>query len=164
VSARSWTPLCAAALVFAGCGSNNSNEATTAAQASATTTAVTAPAVTAAATATTATTATPPAPAPGKASKKPVAPGGQNKGPKKNYSGDGSQDLSLTLARNSVLRWKVDGKSFKLSDPSGRLKVSGGASGQTFAAKGDYPHARVTADGKWTLTVEQLAAPDVKTP
>jgi hypothetical protein len=89
-----------------------------------------------------------------------VAPGGENDGPTKNYSGDGSEPLALELKRNAVLRWTVTGGTrFRLSDPSGRLKISGSARGQTFAAAGKYPRARVTADGKWRLTVELLAAP-----
>jgi hypothetical protein len=102
---------------------------------------------------------TPTGPAAGKSRRKPVAPGGKNDGPRKTYSGDGSGPLPLELKRSAVLRWTASGKRFRLTDPSGRLRITGGARGQTFAPAGKYPRARVTADGKWRLTVELLAAP-----
>lgn len=135
-------------LAIAGCGDDDSDPPA----------AASGPAATAQAPAAT-TPATPTGPAAGKSTRKPVAPGGTNDGPTKNYSGDGSKSLALDLKRNAVLRWTVSGERFRLSDASGRLKVSGGARGQSFAAKGKYPRARVTADGKWRLTVELLAGP-----
>jgi hypothetical protein len=61
------------------------------------------------------------------------------------------------LKRSAVLHWTVSGTRFRLSDPSGRLKIAGGARGQSFAPAGSYPRARVTADGKWRLRVQLLA-------
>ncbi len=145
-----------AAIAVAGCGDDDSPPAASAPVAAQTPTAPT--------TAPTATAIEPApgttVPAPGKAGRKPVAPGGKNDGAKKTYSGDGSETLPLELKRNAVLRWTVTGGTrFRLSDPSGKLNVNGGARGQTFAVAGKYPRARVTADGKWRLTVELLAAP-----
>jgi hypothetical protein len=154
----------AGVLAIAGCGDDDSDSPPAAsapgaapATAAATATAP-APAATTPKTKPKTTTAT--GPSAGKSTRKPVAPGGKNDGPKTTYSGNGSKALPLELERNAVLRWTVTGGTrFRLGDPSGRLKISGGARGQTFAQAGTYPRARVTADGKWRLKIELLAAP-----
>ena len=88
-------------LAIAGCGDDDSDPPA----------AASGPAATAQAPAAT-TPATPTGPAAGKSTRKPVAPGGTNDGPTKNYSGDGSKSLALDLKRNAVLRWTVSGSAF----------------------------------------------------
>lgn len=143
-------PVLVAAIAVAGCGGDDPDPPG----------AASAPAAaTAPAPAATTPKTTPTGPAAGTARRKPVALGGKNHGPTKTYSGDETEPLPLELKRNAVVRWTVTGMRFRLSDPSGRLRVSGGARGQTFAPKGKYPRARVTADGRWRLKVELLAVP-----
>jgi hypothetical protein len=81
-------------------------------------------------------------------------------GPPKQWSGTGNQVLgTIALPRNVVVHWTVSGGQFAVADGSGKLAISGkGATGQSFAASGRYAAVKVTANGKWTLTMASLGA------
>jgi hypothetical protein len=81
-------------------------------------------------------------------------------GTPKQWSGTGNQVLgTIALPRNVVVHWTVSGGQFAVADGSGKLAISGkGATGQSFAASGTYAAVKVTANGKWTLTMASLGA------
>jgi hypothetical protein len=79
----------------------------------------------------------------------------------KHWSGTGNRSLgTVKLTTDSVVRWTSSGKSFSLTDRSKKLKISGrAASGQSFAVRRTYRGVRVTAKGRWTLSIAPLPAP-----
>lgn len=82
----------------------------------------------------------------------------------KHWAGNGNRLLgTVKLTTDSVVQWTSAGKSFSLSDRTGKLKVTGKAkTGSSFAVRKTYRGVRVRAKGRWTLTITPLPAPKKK--
>jgi hypothetical protein len=82
----------------------------------------------------------------------------------RHWAGNGNRVLgTVKLTTDSVVQWTSAGRSFTLSDRSGKLKVMGKAkAGQSFAVRRTYRLVRVRAKGRWTLTITPLPAPKKK--
>ncbi len=81
-------------------------------------------------------------------------------GTPRTWSGSGDRTLgTIALPRSVVVHWTVSGPRFAVVDASGKLAISGmGATGASFVAAGTYSGVKVTASGRWTLSMASLGA------
>lgn len=81
--------------------------------------------------------------------------GGGGGGQALSYEGNGSRNLgTVTVARDSTLRWTNDGPLFQIFDDNFGLTLSSQAgSGETFVAAGSYPSVTVNAVGSWSIRI-----------
>jgi hypothetical protein len=98
---------------------------------------------------------TAPAPAP-----VPIPAARTKLGPPRTWSGSGDTTLgTIALPRSAVVRWTVSGHRFSVADATGKLAISGtGPTGASFAASGTYAGVKVSATGRWTLSMATLGA------
>ena len=81
-------------------------------------------------------------------------------GAPRTWSGSGDMTLgTIALPRSVVVHWTASGHRFAVADASGKLAISGvAATGASFVASGTYSGVKVTASGRWTLSMASLGA------
>ncbi len=81
-------------------------------------------------------------------------------GAPRTWSGSGDTTLgTIALPRSVVVHWTASGHRFAVADASGKLAISGvAATGASFVASGTYSGVKVSASGRWTLSMASLGA------
>jgi hypothetical protein len=90
-----------------------------------------------------------------KAAQAPAPSASSTGGSGKSFSGNGGKNLgTITVARDSVLKWTNDGDIFQMWDDDFGFNVnSQGHSGDTALSAGTYKNVTVNAIGNWTIQI-----------